>query len=327
MKKALLLGPLMLGGWTQSPLAPVTDEAQRLYGLWNLMLGICGGVYVLVLLFLGWALWRNRRRLEAPSLNPNDRGLQLGLTAWAAFITVGLAVIAGASFLVDRSLAAAHPGDVVQVRVTGQQWWWRVQYRTPSGGWIETANEVHLPLNRPARIEVATTDVIHSFWIPNLAGKQDTIPGRINTLFATPRRTGWFRGQCAEFCGLQHAQMALDVKVESPKAFDAWLTGQAGASSAPPDPVAARGQQIVTTQTCGQCHSVRGTPANGRAAPDLTHVASRRSLAAGTLPFNRGALMGWITQPQAAKPGAEMPPSGLAPADTLAVVHYLEGLS
>lgn len=328
MKKALFPALLMLGAWAQSPLAPAADEAGRLNGLWNLILGICAGVYVLVLLFLGWALWRNRRRLDAlPPPQPDERGLRLGLTAWAAFITLGLTVIAGASFLVDRSLAASHPGEVLQVRVTGQQWWWRVQYRTPSGGWIETANEVHLPLNRPARIEVATTDVIHSFWIPNLAGKQDTIPGRINTLFATPRRTGWFRGQCAEFCGLQHAQMALDVKVETAQAFDAWLADQARASGPPADPVAMRGQQIVTTQTCSQCHSVRGTMAQGRAAPDLTHVASRRSLAAGTLPFNRGALMGWITQPQASKPGAEMPPSGLAPADALAVVHYLEGLT
>ena len=305
MKRALRVALLMLGGWAQSPLDPATDEAGHLHALWNLMLAICGGVYVLVLLFLGWALWRNRRRLDAaPDADPHDGGLRLGLTAWAAFITLGLSAIAGASFLVDRALAANHPGDVLQIRVTGQQWWWRVQYRAPSGNWIETANEVHLPLNRPARIEVATTDVIHSFWIPNLAGKQDTIPGRINTLFATPRRMGWFRGQCAEFCGLQHAQMALDVKVDSPQAFEAWLSGQSRAAGPPADPVAARGQQIVTTQTCGQCHSVRGTQAQGRAAPDLTHVASRRSLAAGTLPFNRGALMGWITQPQAAKPGA-----------------------
>jgi cytochrome c oxidase subunit 2 len=319
----------LLGAWTQSPLAPAGDEAQRLYSLWTLTLWICGGVYLLVLAFLGLALWRHRRRLAAaaPDPEPKNRGLELGLAGWAAFITVGLTVIAGASFLADRSLAANHPGDVLQVRVTGQQWWWRVQYRTPTGAWIETANEVHLPLNRPARIEVATTDVIHSFWIPNLSGKQDTIPGRINTLFATPRRTGWFRGQCAEFCGLQHAQMSLDVKVEPAAAFDAWLAGQAGASRPPPDPVALRGQQIVTTGTCAQCHTVRGAAAQGRAAPDLTHVASRRSLAAGTLPFNRGALMGWITQPQASKPGAEMPPSGLPPADALAVVHYLEGLT
>jgi cytochrome c oxidase subunit 2 len=308
----------------QTPLAPAGDEAHRLFGLWSLMLWVCGAAYLAVLVLLAWALWRNRDVLHPGERN--ERGLKVGLVAWAGFVTLGLSVLAGASFLVDRALSA-RASDPLEVRVTGQQWWWRVQYRDPAtGGWVETANEVHLPLGRPAHITVASTDVIHSFWIPNLSGKIDMIPGRINAIPVTPRRTGWFRGQCAEFCGLQHAQMALDVKVEPPEIFAAWLARQAGAAPPPADPLAGRGLQVISTGTCGQCHSVRGTPAAGRAGPDLTHVASRRSLAAGTLPFTRASLMGWIAQPQALKPGAEMPASGLSPADALAVTAYLERL-
>lgn len=308
-------------GQPQSPLNPAGDEAQGLYSLWTLMLWVCGAAYLIVLLFLAAALWRHRRRLQPQS---SDAGLKVGLAAWAGFIVVGLSVLAGASFLADRTLASQARAQALQVRVTGHQWWWRVQYRDPaSGAWIETANEVHLPLGRPARIELVSSDVIHSFWIPNIAGKIDMIPGRTNTLTALPRRTGWFRGQCAEFCGLQHAQMALDVKVDTAEAFAAWLAGQARPAPA----LASRGRDLIEQGACGQCHSVRGTAARGRAGPDLTHVAARKSLAAGTLPLTRGALMGWITQPQAIKPGAEMPASGLSPADTLAVVAYLEGLT
>jgi cytochrome c oxidase subunit 2 len=292
------------------------------------MLWVCGTVYLLVMASLAVALWRHRHVLEfnEPQPEPVDRGLKVGLVGWILVMTVGLTVLAAASFLADRRFAARQASDALAVRVTGHQWWWRIQYRDPvGGGWIETANELHLPQGRTANIELNAADVIHSFWIPNLSGKIDMIPGRTNRLVLTPRRTGWFRGQCAEFCGLQHAQMALDVKVESPADFAGWLAAQGRPATTTSD-AAARGRQILTTGPCGQCHSVRGTDARGRAAPDLTHVGSRRSLAAGALPQTRGALMGWIAQPQALKPGAEMPPSGLSPADTLAVALYLEGL-
>jgi cytochrome c oxidase subunit 2 len=314
---------------TQSALDPAGDQAGRLFSLWTLMLWVCGAVYLLVLLLLGWTLWRHRRALElaGPDLAPDDRPLRMGLVAWATLTTLGLAALAGASFLTDRALARQR-GEVLQVRATGQQWWWRLQYREPgTGRWIETANELHLPVNRPARIEIASADVIHSFWVPNLSGKVDMVPGRRNVLLVTPRRPGTFRGQCAEFCGLQHAQMALEVKVESPEAFAAWLARQADPATAPSDAEAAQGLAVFTGGTCAGCHSIRGTSATGRAGPDLTHIATRRKIAAGVLPFTRGALAGWIAQPQAIKPGAEMPPSGLAPADTLAVARYLEGLN
>jgi cytochrome c oxidase subunit 2 len=202
-----------------------------------------------------------------------------------------------------------------------------LQYRDPrTGATVETANELHLPVGRTARISLGSADVIHSFWVPNVAGKMDIVPGRINVLDVTPLRQGWFRGQCAEFCGTQHAHMAFDVKVESQEAFGAWLAGQARAAVAPADPVAARGMEVVTGGQCAGCHVVRGTPAGGRAGPDLTHLASRRSIAAGTLPFSRGAVQGWIAQPQALKPGTMMPAVTLEPADANAVGRYLETL-
>jgi cytochrome c oxidase subunit 2 len=202
-----------------------------------------------------------------------------------------------------------------------------LQYRDPAtGGWVETANELHLPVGRTVRIELGSADVIHSFWVPNVAGKMDVVPGRINVIAATPRREGWFRGQCAEFCGTQHAHMAFDVKVESAAQFEAWLEGQSRPSAVAADAAAQRGMRIVTTGQCAACHVVRGTPARGRAGPDLTHIGSRRSIAAGTLPFSRGALQGWIAQPQAIKPGTLMPAVALAPSDADAAARYLETL-
>ncbi|HEU4958929.1 MAG TPA: cytochrome c oxidase subunit II [Sphingomonas sp.] len=321
---------LLIGGCTgwQTPLRPAGEQAQHLYSLFGLMLWVCGSFYLLVLVFLGWGVLRARRRRgEGPEIEPADRGLDRALIVWAALIVVGLTVLAVGTFLVDRALAQAEARETLLVRVTAQQWWWRVQYRDPaSGTWIETANELHLPIGRTTRIELGSTDVIHSLWIPNLAGKTDVIPGRANALDVTPRRLGWFRGQCAEFCGAQHAHMALWAKVESPAAFAQWLARQAEPAASPATPEQARGLAVVTQGPCAACHSIRGTPAAGKPGPDLTHVASRRSLAAGMLPMTRGALQGWIARPEAIKPGTLMPAVSLSPADTDAAAAYLTGL-
>jgi cytochrome c oxidase subunit 2 len=322
-----LLGLAACSG-VQSPLAPAGEQAASQYSLFVLMLWVCGIMYVLVMGFLALALLRVMRGGAAePMLDAPDRGLHRSLYAWAGIILVGLTTLAGGSFLVDRTLAAAHTHEALEVRVTAHQWWWRIAYRDPAtGGWVETANELHLPAGRTARIALGSADVIHSFWVPNVAGKMDVIPGRANAIDVTPHRLGWFRGQCAEFCGMQHAKMAFDVKVDTPAEFAAWLAAQARAAAAPADPVAARGMQVVTQGQCAACHVVRGTAAAGRAGPDLTHVGARRSIAAGTLPMNRGNLQGWIVQPQALKPGTMMPTVTLEPADADAVAHYLETL-
>lgn len=314
----------------QSPLAPAGEQADRLYSLLGLMTWICGAMYLAVLAFLGWSLWRARRQFAhdaGSTVEPNDTGLQRSLIAWSAIIIVGLIILSAASFFADRGLALARDRDALQIRITGHQWWWRIEYHDPATGqWIETANELHLPANQTARLALGSADVIHSFWVPNVAGKMDVIPGRANVLDITPHRIGWFRGQCAEFCGAQHAHMAFDVKVESPQDFAAWLAGQGRPASAPSDAVLARGMRVVTTGQCSMCHVIRGTAAAGRPGPDLTHIGSRRSIAAGTLAMNRGNLQGWIAQPQALKPGTMMPPVSLDPADADAVSRYLESL-
>jgi cytochrome c oxidase subunit 2 len=330
MRRWALTPSLALAGCStqQSALAPAADEAGRLHGLLTLSLWVCGPIYLLVLAFLGWAIWRGRRRLaQSPDLAPDDRGLRRGFTAWVAVVAIGLSVLAVGSFMVDRAMATHAASGPPTVRITGQQWWWRIEVRDPATGhWVETANELHLPLGRPTRIEIVSADVIHSFWVPNLAGKIDMVPGRTNEITITPRQVGWYRGQCAEFCGLQHAGMALEVRVEPPAQFAAWVAAQGAPAAAPQGADAAHGAQIFAGGPCVGCHTIRGGPGNARPGPDLTHVASRRHLAAGELTMSRGALMGWITQPQAIKPGAEMPASGLSPADANALVAYLEQL-
>lgn len=313
----------------QTPLAPAADQSAHLMSLLELMVWVCGGAYALVLLFLAASIFRARRQFTdcAPSQGPDDPRLSPMLWAWGGLVTVGLVGLAGASFVTDWALARAARNPSIEVRVTGHQWWWRIEYRDPVGGaWIETANELHLPRGAATLVRLGSADVIHSFWVPNVAGKMDLVPGRINELTLTPRRDGWYRGQCAEFCGTQHARMAFDVKVESPQQFATWLAAQKSTAAVSGDPVEARGMQLVTEGTCAGCHRLRGTSAMGRAGPDLTHLASRRMLAAGILPMTRGSIQGWILQPRALKPGTMMPPIALSAEEADAVSRYLVSL-
>jgi cytochrome c oxidase subunit 2 len=307
----------------QSSLAPAGEQAAMLADLLWTMAWVCAAAYVLMVAFLAWSL---RRRGPTHGNAPaRDATLHKALGFWIAFILLGLSILVGASFLTDRSLDARRQPDPLSVRVTGHQWWWRIEYRLPNGVWVETANELHLPLHRPVRLELRTADVIHSFWIPSLAGKMDMIPGKANHLTISARTPGWYRGQCAEFCGTQHAKMALDVKVENAAAFEAWLSHQT-LPAQPHAPGVATGAQLVFGSGCALCHQIRGTAAKGRVGPDLTHLASRRSIAAGSMPLTTASLRGWIIQPQAIKPGTLMPASGLMPHDAQALARYLESL-
>ena len=312
----------------QTPLAPAGAEAGALLSLFNLILLVCGAIFAIFILLLGTALWRARTVAdrEAPRISPSDQRLERGLAIWSALVVGGLLLLVGGSFLADWTLPRAERGQGLEVRITGHQWWWRIEYRDPAGGgWVETANELHLPAGRRTHVLLGSADVIHSFWVPNLAGKLDMIPGRTNRLALTPRRIGRFRGTCGEFCGLQHTHMALDVTVEPPAAFATWLDGQRAPAATPSDPVRARGRAVVEA-ACGSCHRLRGTSAAGRAGPDLTHLASRRSLAAGTLPMSRGAIQGWIAKPSALKPGTMMPAVALGADDAKAASLYLGSL-
>jgi cytochrome c oxidase subunit 2 len=328
---ALLAATLAGCRGVQTMLDPAGDQARDIDVIWRLMLIVCGVMYLLVLGFLAWALWRARGRggegeaVVAPTAEA-ERVLGRSLSGWIALIVAGLLVLTTVSFLVDRSLAEIGP-DPLRIKVTANQWWWQVDYQGPAPSEnFTTANELHLPLGRPAVIELHAGDVIHSFWVPNLSGKTDLIPGRVNYMAVTPRRTGIFRGQCAEFCGFQHAQMAFDVYVDDPRTWEAWRRHQIASATDPTDFQAIEGKQVFVSRACVMCHRIQGTDAGGAVGPDLTHLKSRAHIAAGARLNTRGDLQAWVADPQGIKPGTPMPRVSLSSDELNALVTYLETL-
>jgi cytochrome c oxidase subunit 2 len=213
------------------------------------------------------------------------------------------------------------------VEVTGNQWWWYIRYPNDyASRIIVTANEIHIPIGRPVMIRGTSNDVIHSFWVPNLQGKRDLIPSRVTTEWIRADRAGRFRGQCAEFCGLQHAHMALWIVAEPPGQFQAWAAHQLEPAVTPSDPVKQHGQQVFLNSACVLCHSIQGTTAVGQVGPDLTHFGSRLTIAAGTLPNSKGNLAGWIADPQSIKPGTHMATVPVKSEDMQPLLEYLESL-
>ena len=234
------------------------------------------------------------------------------------------ALIAYGMPLVPTVLAI--PDDGAAVRVTAKQWWWRFEYLTPAGP-VETANELRLPRGDRIALELGSPDVIHSFWVPSLAGKMDMIPGRVTRLAVEPTQVGTFRGTCAEYCGASHALMAFSVIVMEPADFRRWLEDQTRNALTPTDSLAVRGQTAFIANGCTACHTVRGTSAAGRIGPDLTHLGSRRSIAADTMPNDPSALARWIARTDQIKPGVHMPAFRSLPADELsALAAYLGSL-
>jgi cytochrome c oxidase subunit 2 len=288
-------------------------------------------LFVMVLLILAVVRGRRHRReqagLQGEPTPAADRGWRIGLIAFVSVTGLILLGLSIATWLADRALAGGPSGAPLEIEVTGNQWWWDVKYfDTDPSGIVHTANELHLPAGRSAHITLKANDVIHSLWIPNLAGKQDLIPGRASDLSLHPLRTGVFRAQCAEFCGMQHARMALDITVESPSQFAAWYEAGLKAPPVPTAGPALAGYTLFQTRQCASCHNVAGTPATGQVAPDLSHVASRRTIAAGTLPTTHDNLATWIADPQAVKPGNNMPKVPLSQAELAAVTAYVETL-
>jgi cytochrome c oxidase subunit 2 len=314
-------------GW-QSVLEPGGPGASRLEGLLWVFIGICGAIWLLVMLVLAAAIWR-RDKPDRPPLQ-RDAGQERAST-----IVVGIAVaatvlvISGLTFLsyaATRSLSGEADNTLV-IRLRGYQWWWQVTYANPDPAkTFQTANEIHIPVGKPVRFELSSADVIHSFWVPNLLGKQDLIPGRNNQVTLIADHPGVYRGQCAQFCGLQHAHMALLVIAQDSADYATWRNGQLQQAASSNDPDAARGRQFVTSQACAACHTVRGTSAAGTLGPDLTHVASRSYIAAGLLPTTRGSLAAWIVDPQTIKPGNNMPMIPMSADDVTFVSAYLATL-
>jgi cytochrome c oxidase subunit 2 len=244
-----------------------------------------------------------------------------GLLVPAVILVVSFALTLGTLH------ATARPGrdPVATIQIIGHRWWWEVRYLDPDPAkTIETANEIHVPVGEPVRLQLTSADVIHSFWVPQLAGKTDVIPGQTNTGWLQADSAGVYRGACTEYCGLQHANMAPIVIAEPPAVFAAWQTAQRASAAKPGDPDAAAGLAVFQKAACATCHAIRGSEALARVGPDLTHLASRLTLAAGTLENTRGNLAGWIGNSQAIKPGNDMPVMTLPPNDLQALLAYLE---
>jgi cytochrome c oxidase subunit 2 len=334
-RAALLAVPLLVTSCDyqnyQSTFGNAGDGTQHFNMLFVIFLVVCGLMYAAVIAFLLAAIGRRRRAVanivEEGRHKQDDPLMRTGLIGWGAVVATGLVGLALASFFTDRSDAKVAGREKLSITVTGNQWWWDITYTSADvSKTVHTANELHLPVGVPVRIFLNSNDVIHSFWVPSLAGKQDLIPGRQNDIHLVPRKIGIFRGQCAEFCGAEHAKMALVVDVESYTDFIKWWQHQLQTAPQPTNALTLAGYKYVTSGPCSSCHAIAGTPANGTVGPDLTHLASRRSIAAGVMPMSEGNLYGWVEDPQSLKPGAKMPTIGLEPNQLHSVVAYLETL-
>lgn len=315
--------------FSSSALEPAGPQAQAVDGLFSAMLVTAVFIYLLVMtaLFLA-AVRRRRTATPAPADAGGERGPTLAVAAGMAATVVVLFVLLVVDFRVARRLGGpAASSRALTVEITAHQWWWEIHYldSVPQRR-ITTANELYLPVGQPVRLVMQSADVIHSFWVPMLAGKKDLVPGYRSELWIQADRAGLYRGQCAEFCGHQHAKMGVTVIAVTPDEFAAWAEAQRAAGHPPGDSTTRRGQQVFLQRSCALCHNITGTTASATVGPDLTHLASRRTLAAGTRPNTRGHLAGWILDPHGIKPGVRMPANALEPNELHALLAYLESL-
>ena len=335
----LLLGLSLAGcgGGSQSVLEPAGAQAYRIEDLWWLFFGVTGIVYLIVMAVVLIALLRSRREQKRassdtqPDLAPDQQSeKRIGnvIKASVGLTIVILFLFMVSSFRAGREITSLYRAEnPLVIKIVGRQWWWEVEYRhdVPSQN-VTTANEIHIPVGRPVRLELESTDVIHSFWVPNLHGKKDLVPGYKTSFIFQADEPGTYWGQCAEFCGHQHAKMRFVVVAESEADFNNWYTAQQQPSVPPSTDLEKRGQEIFLVTTCTQCHTVQGTPANGRVGPNLTHIASRPYIAAGSLRNTEETLAGWILNPHASKPGVRMPMNTYSNEDQQALVAYLKSL-
>ena len=314
---------LVVGCGSESPSAldPRGPDAERIADVWWLMFGLATVVYVVVAGLIIAAAMRGRRAEGdgRPSRISDSGFIWIGGVLAPVVI---LGVLAVVTVSTTNELRRTQP-SALRIEVTGYRWWWDVRY--PDQG-VVTANEIHIPAGQPVEIGLHTADVIHSFWVPELAGKVDQIPGQRNVIRLQADEPGTYRGFCAEFCGLQHAKMQLLVIADSPADFARWITRRQRPVGGPADEQAALGQVVFNRSTCGACHTVRGTDATGTAGPDLSDFASRNTIGAVSLENNRKNLTEWISDPHESKPGNLMPPTYLPPEEIEALVDYLESL-
>jgi cytochrome c oxidase subunit 2 len=326
----------------QSMVHPAGPEAAEIAFLWWVMLVAFSGAFILLMVLLLKAIFL--RSAARPASFPASQSTFAILPPWGrtGFIVAGgvifpilvLTPLFVYSLMVSSRLRKAgqqlggqsiptEEEDAITVRVVGHMWWWEIRY--PDSG-IVSANEIYIPTGKRVRLELASVDVIHSFWVPRLHGKRDLIPGVENRFWIQANEPGVYRGQCAEYCGTQHANMAFEVIALEPGAFDLWLQARSSKPTEPSNPAAQEGLEVFLSAGCIQCHAIEGTRAAGNVGPDLTHVGSRRMIGGALLPNNRGNLAGWIADPQSIKPGIKMPRTYLDADDMNALIIYLESL-
>lgn len=303
-------------------LDPQGPVAAAMADLWWLMLVLGTLVFLLFGVLLARGLRRGPNADE--ELADEDRRLIRRWLVGGGVVLPGvvLTVVLAATLWAMRATPAA-PDDALVIEVVGHQWWWEIRY--PEQG-VTTANEIHMPVGRPVVFELTSADVIHSFWVPALGGKMDMLPERVNAMTLQADRPGRHRSQCAEFCGLQHARMAMIVVAEPAEDFDAWLEANREPAATPAGARAERGREVFARGDCARCHTIGGVTEGGVPGPDLTHLASRETLAAGTLDNTAEQLRRFLADPQAVKPGIGMPVPELTDEELDDLVAYLQGL-
>jgi cytochrome c oxidase subunit II len=308
---------------TRGPVSAIISQE------WWIQFALGTLVFLIVLGLLLYILYVRGLRHRYPQEIPVDMAPvpEGRLWIWIGGVIVPAVILLfllGLSMYTHRSLAAPDRAIAVTIEVIGHRWWWEVRY--PNEG-VVTANEIHIPVGEPVEILLTSRDVIHSFWVPQLAGKLDLNPGAVNSMWLQADEEGIYRGICAEFCGLQHANMQFMVVALPPESFQAWITRQQQPAPLPePGTSEFVGQQVFLGSSCVYCHTVQGTNASGDLGPDLTHIASRLTLAAGILDNNRGNMGGWIIDPQHIKPGNLMPSTQLTGSELQALLDYLDSL-
>ena len=309
------------------PKGPRAEDVARLHWTFTTIATV---VYTIVIGALLYALWRASTRkpfIDEHQYHENrdqaavmKRGVIIAVTATVIIMLAALVM----SVSTGSAVATVPDSKPLRIDVVGHQWWWEVTYDDPiPQNQVKTANEIHVPVGRAVLLKMRSTDVIHSFWAPNLAGKKDLIPGHETVTWFRADTAGIYRGQCAEFCGYQHAKMAFYIVAQPRLDFERWLTLQRETAPKPTDSSTQAGERVFLSAPCAMCHSIGGTGAFGNVGPDLTHLASRRTIAAGTLPMTTGNLAGWILDPQSIKPGVKMPPTKLDPQSLQALLAYL----
>lgn len=322
----VMTGCLDASNFPQTSLDPKSDLAIEIDKLWNLTLVLGVGVSVIVFAILAYILFKFRYREDAPEPKHVHGNTTLEI-AWTLVPAILVAVIAVPTVQGIFYTYRDAPEDAITIDVVGWQWWWEFRYPMENGDTVVTANEVHVPVGRPVHLRMTSADVVHSFWIPQMGGKRDVIPNRVNELVFTPLEEGVYLGQCAEFCGESHALMAMRLIAHEEPEFERWLANEARPAIEPTDSAVIFGQQLVTGGVCAGCHIIEGTAAQfSRIGPNLTHLARRSTIAAGILDNNAENLHRWIADAPSIKPGALMPPPGLSDEEISYIVAYLQTL-